>query len=172
MMKVRRIEVFAMKYCPSCQRIIEGDREYCPICSRLLQNELKDNAPVFLISCGGFEKERIEAALEDQAIPYSEKMPKKERSAKIVTGDRNYQVNLFVPYSALETAKEILVGIGAEVPKEGTETPRKPQNAMEEEFDEMSRGKRMLWRIISIVLFIAIVFGLVTGIDYVMDLLF
>lgn len=161
-----------MKYCPACQKIVDEENEYCPVCSRLLQNEIKGNSPVFLIKASGFEAERIRAALEDEGIPFSEKMPKKERSAKIVTGDRNFASNLFVPYSAFDKAKEVLIGIGAELPDGAQDVPREPQNVMEEEFEDMSRGKRLLWRIVSVVLFIAIVFGVVAGVDYLMGLIF
>ena len=68
----------------------------------------------------------------------------------------------------------MLIGIGAIqlentqiISEKETETPK----IEEETFEEMSRTKRIIVRILSVILLILIVWGVVAGVDYIMELI-
>ena len=102
-----------MRYCTRCQRIEEKEIERCSICHKQLKRNIEENDPVFLLETSILESERIEAALEDEGIPYASRTPKKEPSATIITGNKNASVYLYVPFQVWEKAKDLMIGIGA-----------------------------------------------------------
>ena len=74
-----------------------------------------------------------------------------------------------MPYSYYGKAMEILIGINAANPDEtAPEDELEIENTPEaEEFEEMSSGKRIAVRIVSIVLFILLVALVVGGVDFI-----
>ncbi|MCI9273018.1 MAG: hypothetical protein HFE39_03570 [Clostridiales bacterium] len=166
-----------MKYCPSCQRVVEQDIERCPVCHKQLRRKIEDTDPVFLLETSILESERLEAAMEDEGIPFASRTPKKEPSATIITGNKNASINVYVPFHALERARDLAIGIGILnlEQKEETLSEDKSESASaeavttEDATQEMSRGKRLFVRIFSVILFILVVWGVVAGTDFVMN---
>lgn len=118
-----------------------------------------NNDTVFLIKSSSFEHERIKAALEDAKIPFVERFDKKERSSEVITGKNEAIVNIYVRYDKLDQAIELLIGIGA----------IKIDGDLEKEniIEEMSSNKRTLIKIISIIIFILIIWFIIYGVDFV-----
>lgn len=167
-----------MRYCPNCQRVEEQDVERCPVCRKQMKRKIEDTDPVFLMETSILESERIEAALEDEGIPYASRTPKKEPSATIVTGNKNAGIYLYVPFEVYEKAKDVVIGIGAlrteeetQVIMENTESKDEKKEKAQDEFTQMSPGKRLAVRIVSVILFILVVWAVVAGTDFIMNLI-
>lgn len=156
-------------YCNKCHRLYE-DKRTCPSCkNEILTKKISNSSPVTTVTAFGIEKDRITAALEDADIPYATRADKKESSAKAVTGVDNARYRIEVPYSYYGKAMETLIGINAANPDEtAPEDELEIENTPEaEEFEEMSSGKRIAVRIVSIVLFILLVALVVGGVDFI-----
>lgn len=168
-----------MRYCPSCQRVVGQEIERCPVCHKQLRRTIQDTDPVFLLETSIVESERLKAAMEDEGIPFASRTPKKEPSATIITGNKNASVNVYVPYHVLEQARDLAIGIGMLNPEQLEEPFSEGKPAKEskettqnkEEYTEMSRGKRLAVQIFSVVLFILVVWAVVAGTDYVMNII-
>ena len=106
------IGVNTVRYCPRCQRIEEKEIERCPVCHKQLKRNIEENDPVFLLETSILESERVEAALDDEGIPYASRTPKKEPSATIITGNKNAGVYLYVPFQVWERLRILLLGSG------------------------------------------------------------
>lgn len=154
-----------MKYCRKCRTIFEDDITTCLECKDKLTYKVNIDDEVFLIKAYGFELERIKAALEDKEIPYIERLDKKERSAQAITGKNDALTNLYTTVEKYEYAIDLLYSIGAIKPEEDIEEDIK------DEFDDMSPRKRTIVRIVSIVLFIIIVWLVVSGVDFIAALI-
>lgn len=160
-----------MKYCKKCKHLHNDNEELCTACKKPLYELTEENTPVYLISAGGFELQRITTALEDSGIPCDSIVQKYTSSAEAVTGyDMSYR-DIVVPYAAYEKAYDVCVGIGAikEGEEEIIEEPdsNSEYNAEPEEFEQMDSKKRMIVRIVSAA-FLIIIFALVIyGTDFI-----
>lgn len=165
-----------MKYCDKCNYISDDKQDTCPNCKKAMTavKQLSDDQQVSIMRVGGLEKERITAALEDSRIPFTQRPVKKQPSAEAITGKNSASVDIMVCYGDYEKAEDLLIGIGAIqlentqiISEKETETPK----IEEETFEEMSRTKRIIVRILSVILLILIVWGVVAGVDYIMELI-
>lgn len=160
-----------MKYCPKCQRVYEDGVQRCEKCRALLGRTASAGDPVLLLSASVLECERVRGALSDEGIPCELRPWGGESSAGVVTGySPAGSAELFVPFSALERAQQIKADITAEegevlLPEEGEEVSAGEEKKDGESFEEMGRGKRIFWRIISVVLFILLIWAVVAGTD-------
>jgi hypothetical protein len=157
-----------MKYCPVCETLCEEDDTVCKKCKNKKLRPVQDNDPVFLTETSGFDVSRIEGVLTDENIPFMQKDEVRERLPSALFGpDTSKRVNFYVPYGTLTKARELLESIGA-AEEPGTQAPNASVPAEpEEEIEQaqMSPAKRMLWRVISILLFIVLVGAVVFGTD-------
>lgn len=164
-----------MRYCPKCQRVCAKEDEQCPFCKGRLKCQVGERDSVFLIDSYGLDLDRIRATLEDEHIPFVERFKKKERSADALTGKNDAAVNLYVPYETLAKARDTLIGIGVMKPpsqiEEQNQETEKTKEPVQEDEEEMSAKSRLFWRVISIVLFILIVWAVVAGVDFVATLM-
>lgn len=163
-----------MKYCDKCMRIYTGDEARCTNCKKELISDIKPDASVVLINTGGFDKDRIVAALKDSDIPFVERIMKKERSADIVTGYNNANVSIIVPYAAWRKAQDLLIGIGAvsnedaQIIADSTQENISGSDEKEDEIPQLSPAKRALVKVISVFLLLIIIALVVWGTDYIM----
>lgn len=163
-----------MKYCKKCGRIEKGSAVYCSECknSRLTEGEPEKNLPVVAVRAAGFEKQRICSVLDDADIPYSTKIAKKQFSADAVTGSSNADYDILVPYGFYAKTRDILIGINAAEPDENDEKSKALSADEEKELsDDYYSTKNKLIRAVAIILFLAVVAGVVTGVDAVMALI-
>ena len=174
-----------MKYCPKCRLVYPDNQEQCR-CGRILKQyeTLRGDTPVCVTRASGIEKDRIAGALDDAGVPYSE-TPVRERNVSEGAVCQESMVREFcVPYEFLEQAKEVLYGIGAiaeESENEAVQVEEKPKKIASgkeengekesEQWEEMSNKKRWFWRIVSMILFFLLVWGVVSATDWVMALL-
>ena len=105
--------------------------------------------------------------------------------SEAVAGQGSVEWELCVPYEALEQAREALYGIGAGAEEEPgeeasqlrekpAETPSAKGKAEEKksgQWEEMSNQKRWFWRILSMILFFLLVWGVVSATDWVIALI-
>ncbi len=162
-----------MKYCKKCRRMYQDSEQCCTECRKhyALDTIEDDTTPVYLTSASGFELDRIQAALEDSSIPSTSQAQAKALSADAVTGNDKTDRDILVPYSALEKAREICIGIGA-IKVEGEEEKVDEQDvedAVNSEIDEseyMSPAKRTTVKIISAILLIIIACLVIWGTDF------
>ena len=164
-----------MKYCLNCKHIHNDEDKTCSVCSGSPAEITEENTPVFLISASGFELERIKTTLEDNGIPCECKHNTKNVTATTSTGYDNSKTDILIPYSAYEKAYDICVGIGAikdedtQIIDDGTVSEEsKNGESLDEQFEEMSGAKRTTVRVISAILFIALVAIVVYGTDAIM----
>lgn len=172
-----------MKYCPDCQRIYEDEVQRCSECRALLGRNVREDDPVLLLSASMLECERIRGALADEGIPCEVRPWGGDFSAGVVTGySPQGSAELFVPFAALERARAVQSAVtapenGGQLPGEPDESDETPPEtasegdaaalpaAGEENTPAMSRGKRIFWRIFSMILFILLVWAVVAGTD-------
>lgn len=170
-----------MKYCPKCRRISPDSRERCR-CGRILKEyeTLREDTPVCVAQASGFEKDRIAAALADAGVPYSETSVYEKDVSETVTGPGSISWEFCTPYESLEKAREVLYGIGAQVEGDLGDEPENQENPESglsktekgsSQWEEMSSKKRWFWRIVSMILFFLLVWGVVSATDWIMALL-
>ena len=162
-----------MKYCKKCGRIEKENAVYCPDCrnSRLAEGEPDRNFPVAVLRAAGFEKQRICSVLDDADIPYSTKIARKQFAADAVTGSSNADYDILVPYGFYAKTRDILIGINAVQPDEDDEKTKALSEEEEKELsDDYYSTKNKLIRAVAIILFLAVVTGVVLGVDAVMAL--
>lgn len=165
-----------MKYCEKCNYVSNKDHSACPNCNRSMTSlkQPSDDQLVSIMRVGGLEKERITAALEDNKIPFTQRAVKKQPSAEVVTGKNSASVDIIVRYEDYTKAEDLLIGIGA-IQLENTQivndNESETSDLEEETFEEMSRVKRVIIRIISVILLILIVWGVVALVDYIMEII-
>lgn len=107
-----------MPWCPKCRLEYRESFTKCSDCKVELVDKLepeeiecrnKQEEWAFLISIGGEnEKNVVESLLKSHAIPLLIKYKGSGGYIKIITGNSNFGIDLFVPESKLETAKEII----------------------------------------------------------------
>ena len=167
-----------MLYCEKCQ-VLSRDDNVCPSCGGKKLRLPKDNDPVLLYTAGGEEAERIAAALEDAGIPFMKRTLGGGGYIDIVLGQsRSSQVNIFVPYGEVKRAEEVLHGIGVlkdeeteQAAVEGVEAEKNPAGkAAKKEEIPMSRGRRIAVRIFSALLFLLLVWLVVSVADGIVSL--
>ncbi len=148
-----------MIYCNKCKKIYKDESEHCKCKDKFKQKSepLADDI-VFLVSCYGFDLDRTKAALEDAKIPYQLKLVKNSSGTlPVITGASNSQTNIYVPYEFLSRAEDIVMGIFAS----------KDKTYQEDLFDYDSRKNKLI-RSVSLVLFLIMMFAVVTGTDSIM----
>lgn len=158
-----------MLYCPNCQ-ILCTDGKKCPLCGKKKLREVKPSDPVLLITTGESKCDEIAAALDDNKIPHEERINGLGIPSSVYGKSSNISKNVFVSYGELEHSKEILRNIGALIETEHEEGQTKPLNEnKEEDFAPMGRTKRIFARIVSAILFIILIWGVVTAADNIAD---
>lgn len=164
-----------MKYCNKCKRLYNDEDLTCESCkgkSKLV--EIKDeNTPVYLLSAEGFELKRITAALDDAQIPCEEVYREHNYSGNAATGFDTSRYDVLVPYSAYEKAYDTCVGIGAIRigEEEIVEDDSNAENTDAEPVEQMSKAKRTTVKVVTAVLFLALVALAVYGTDFIMNII-
>jgi hypothetical protein len=146
-----------MLYCDRCQ-VLSRDEQMCPNCgSQKLRLPEKDD-PVLLFITGTVEAERITAAFSDAGIPHMEKSDCGSISSSILGLSRCMQTRIFVPFGEIQHAEDVMRGIGA-LKDESEETSQKPEKeaAGKMRSEPMSNRRRALARVISAILFFALI---------------
>ena len=140
-----------MRYCPRCQVLIkEGYR--CPACNSNKLREPQEGDPVMLLTATEEKCRRIGAALDDSKIPHEERVCGTEGVASAYAGDGGKcNKNVYVPYNRIQEAVDLMHSIGV--------------TGREDEAAEMSPRKRFIVRAISVVLFILLIWAVVTVTD-------
>lgn len=146
-----------MRYCPKCQVLVkEGSR--CPACNGKHLREPAENDPVMLLTATEEKCRRIGAALDDSGIPHEERVCGVEGIASAYAGDGGIcNKNVFVPYSRLQEAVDLMHSIGV--------TGEDQDSGELDEAAEMSPRKRFIVRAVSVVLFILLIWAVVTMAD-------
>ena len=161
-----------MLYCAKCQMLSESE---CPCCGSKKLQEVQQNDPVLLTTVNGLECDRITALLQDNDIPYEERVSGLELEPSVLFGRYgNANKHIFVPYGKLQLCEDMLEC------KELTNEDILEENGGSEQSDiqseEESKGNstkkvigrrsRMFWRATSVVLFILLIWAVVAGTDF------
>lgn len=153
-----------IKYCSRCKKIYDTETDKCCECGKILIENPAGESPVCLITTGGFELERIKAALDGDGIPCSVSEARGNVNMKILNNGDNGENMVMIPLAAYNHACDVLIGIGAMEPEDNTLTV--PDNIKIENPDnEMSPRKRFWVRVASIILFIIVVWLAITATD-------
>lgn len=167
-----------MKFCPKCKRLDKKSTGRCEHCNRETTQIKDKGTPVFLVSTGGIDRNRITAALSDVKIPFIEQKHKKAGDAESVLGVGAVDVDIIVPFAVYEQAYDICVGIGAIIPDESNENSQgnseyedHTADSVAQKIDEMSLAKRTSWRIVSAILLIIVFSAVILGTDYIIALI-
>lgn len=160
-----------MKYCPKCKQLYRDEESMCTDCQKQTVPVEDKNTPVFLMSAGDFELQRICAALEDAGIPSGQKRHKKIPSAQAVTGVDYGDADILVPYQAYEKAYDICIGIGAiqeeetKILDEQGQALEEQNRSLDEQLEETSGVKRTTMRVILAVFLLLLITLAVFGTD-------
>ncbi|WP_411678174.1 hypothetical protein [Caproicibacter sp.] len=158
-----RLEVKRMLYCARCQVLVKSEA-VCPSCGSKKLREVRANDPVLLFTADETQCGMIRAAFDSNGTPHEERMCGPGAPPSILYGKMpNSLYHIFVPYGEVERCEEILHGIGAL--GENKFERNGPQNSDDDSSAAMSRGKRILVRILSAVMFLALVWGVVSIAD-------
>lgn len=153
-----------IKYCSRCKKIFDTETNKCRDCGKNLIEKPAGESPVRLIRTGGFELERIKAALEGEGIPCAVKEAEGNVNMKILNEGDLCENDIIIPLAAYNHACDVLIGIGAMNPEDNTLTV--PENIKIENYDtEMSPRKRFWVKLASIVLFVLIIWIVVAATD-------
>jgi len=85
------------------------DQEKCPECKKKKLRPPKENDPVYLLSKHAIWAGAVEDILRESGVPCL-KRSEQGGALTIITGEIAATYRIFVPYSALEKAKELLAG--------------------------------------------------------------
>lgn len=162
-----------MLYCEKCQ-VVSMDENRCPLCGGKKLRQVRPNDPVMLLTVGEAESRRIAAAFDDTGIPHMERSMDSGSVSSIVLGQsRCAQMRVFVPFGDMEHARDILHGIGAlkddEDEPDGSDQKDQPAEDESEKDIPMSRGRRLVIRIFSILLFITLIWAVVSAADSIIS---
>jgi hypothetical protein len=164
-----------MMYCPKCQ--VLTDEPVCPSCGGEKLRAPQPQDPALLITADESKAEMIESVFNENHISYEERICGLGGPSSIIFGKTaNTNKNIFVPFGQLDTCDELLNGIGileaddAQLQEQESEQEEQPA-VQEPEEKEMSRRARFVWRTVSAVLFIVVVWGVVMVADYVANAL-
>ncbi|WP_050698163.1 hypothetical protein [Anaeromassilibacillus senegalensis] len=146
-----------MLYCSSCQVLVkEGGR--CPACGKRKLREAQAEDPVMLMTATETKCNQIAAALDEEQIPHEERVCGLEGIASAYAGKGGISnKNIFVPYGRLQEAIDLMQSIG--VTHSEVTAPDGKETA------EMSPRKRFFWRAVSVVLFILLIWAVVSITD-------
>ena len=167
-----------MKYCKTCKSIEFDSAAACRECKHKLREITDINEPVRLCIIGGVERAMLTGMLKDAGIPYLEENVYPQGVAnEIVTGYdvKLSNISLVVPFSALPKASELLSTI------ETVKNPVEPhmdeitayieslRSSSGKEDKPMSPALRTTVRVITALLFLALIALVVFGTDAVTD---
>lgn len=165
-----------MKYCKKCGNIFEQGVSKCTECRKSVLSEEKPDKdfPIVAIRTSGFERQRICATLDDEGITYSTRIAKKQISENAVKGTSNAYYDILVPYGIYKKTIDILLGINAEVKAEAVLLADEQKDDVQEssfDNDDYYSTKNRIVRVVSVILFLALVTGVVLGVDAIMALI-
>lgn len=151
-----------MRYCPRCQVLVK-EEDVCPSCGSKKLREIEENDPVLLYSADEMKCGMIRAALDENGIPHEERMCGPGAPPSLLYGKMpNALYRIFVPFGALERCKRILEEIGVLGENNSEPDIREP---------ETNRGKHIFYRIMASLLFLGLIYGVVTLADSFIDFL-
>lgn len=167
-----------MKYCEECNIVTKDNVIMCPHCKRdiLKSGEPQATFPITVVRVSGFEYQRICGALESENIPYSAKTVKKKFANNAVTGKTNAEYDVLVPYQYYAKTFELLVGINAINPDDADfedkfMVSQKSETLKEFDGEDYYSTKNKVIRLLSVVLMLALVAGVVFGVDAIVALI-
>lgn len=166
-----------MNYCPNCQSLCD-EEETCPYCGNKKLRQPEKTDPVLLVTADETRAGMIEAAFQTAGLPYEERFQEAGGVPSVVFGRVLTNKNLFVPYGMLESAKEIVEGISslgegldeneldADEQQGNSDIEETESEQSEDEGKRLSPTMRTVVRIVSVILFILVIWGVVTVSDY------
>lgn len=155
-----------MKFCKTCKALYHDHDETCPVCRKKLAEITDINEPVQLCVIGGTERAMLCGLLADAEIPYLENNHLAQGvTNEMVTGYdvKLNNISVTVPFQAMPKAIELLGTI------ETASNPAEPmldeinaeieslKTAAEDNESKMSSGKRTALRIITAIVFLALI---------------
>ncbi len=144
-----------MQYCKNCRVLCDTQ---CPFCGNRKLCDPQPEDQVRVTTAAGFRADMLEGLLDDNHIPY-------EKHQAVQSDEQGQAFHYYVPYQYYTRAEELCAV--AQPPKEETQE-QSPQEPSEEEaprtytvkgetFEEMPHNKKIFWRIVSVLLFLAVI---------------
>ncbi|HCW79805.1 MAG TPA: hypothetical protein DG942_01710 [Ruminococcaceae bacterium] len=164
-------EVWLMLYCEDCL-ILCRDENSCPVCGSAKLRPPKPDDPVLLITVWENDAVKISAAFDDASLPYMKRNMNLGGASPVILGkSKASQTRLFVPYGEMGHAEDILHGIGIikDEPNknEQEDISDKESGKKQKAQAPLSRGKQTAARIISALLFLLLIWGVVSASDVI-----
>ena len=164
-----------MRYCTKCKCLFPDSTDTCPEHNKKLISDPAPASPVRIMTAGGFEFERIAAALDSAGIAYSYSREENDAVFRAVAPSAASINNIYVKISDYCTARELMQEIGAHderAPYEPDEEEKKKiSDAKKEEDEELSPGKARAIRIVSGIAFLLLLAAVVYATDHILALL-
>ena len=159
-----------MKYCTKCKKLyFSSDAEACTKCGRDLISDPNHHSPVDIVTANGFELERIKSALTEAEIPFTVQECENDTGIQILNSAPPENCRVFIPLGFYTQASELLMGIGAL--KETEELSREDEERLLEERmkneEEMSPKQRFWVKLLSLIIFIALLAGVILLADLI-----
>ncbi len=160
-----------MRYCPVCHSLTNAD--VCQHCGNRSLREPEKEDMVQLVSVEKEKMEEISSLLTEKGIHYEIQIGKKKSISRKKENSQS-QIGYLVPFSQMEESYEVLelAGIARNDPNAFHLEGQAPDEVeQKEQFQEMNPVSRFVWRVISVILFIALIWAVVAGTDMVVAFL-
>jgi len=172
-----------MPWCPKCRTEYEEGYKVCTDCGSELEEKIEEEAfdhEVYLTTASdSLEADYLEAVLKEHHIPVMRKYRESGAYLNIIMGNTVMGIDLYVPASSLEAAKELInfdlnTDNGQNIP-ENTEDSEDTENTEKGESDEIAedagiadlsneeaaKQKKRFWRALLILLALLLVLFLI-----------
>ena len=152
-----------MLYCPKCKSLCEDSAARCPECGKRKLREPTQLDKVLLVTVTEMEAQRLEPVMKESGIPFEMHPSNIDGIPSIYNSDAILSnQSFYVLLPQLEEAEKVVSDFRQ---KEAEAAKADAQDVPEEE--EMSRGKRMLVQIVSVLAFILLIWLVVMGTDWI-----
>ena len=149
-----------MLYCATCQVLVR-EEECCPVCGSRKLREAEPNDPVLLITADRLEAEAILSAFKDDNIPCEQRDSGPGSLPTFFPRPSYDNVNLFVPFEAVDRCREILKAMGILDEKKQRRKKEAPE-PLEEQTEPLSPARKKILRILSAIAFLLLIFSVVS----------
>ena len=152
-----------MLYCPKCKSLCEDFAVRCPECGKRKLRAPTQLDKVLLVTVTEMEAQRLEPVMKESGIPFEMHPSNIDGIPSIYNSDAILSnQSFYVLLPQLEEAEKVVSDFRQ---KEAEAAKADAQHVPEEE--EMSRGKRMLVQLVTVLAFILLIWLVVMGTDWI-----
>ena len=152
-----------MKYCQKCKHVSFSDDDKCECGARFVK-KIDYDSPVHVITAQGSDRLKVQRIFSKINLPFSELDLSGYSPAVGKIGD---EAQYFVPLGLIAEAIDALSNAGMITKPDWYDKIEVPDDYV---WREMSERRRMVVRVLSIIVFLGLIWACVTGVDLLVDI--